>query len=213
MKERRVAAFRVSIFKTRTLPQPEECDVTESVTDLLRLASEGDAEASSRLWATMYDSLREIAAEALRKEHGHRPVQATELVHEAYLRVISGSELTFENRNHFLATTARVIRHLLIDQARQRKSQKRGGEGRSLSLESLQLSAEQDLLELVDLDQALTELAGLDERQSKLVELRFFGGLTMKQAADALGVSERTAADDWAFARAWLRRKLGDIIT
>ncbi len=187
--------------------------MTEGVTDLLQLVREGDPGAPDRLWAVMYDSLRKIAADAMQNERGLRPVQATELVHEAYLKMIGGRELAFENRNHFLATAARVIRHLLIDQARQRRSQKRGGVGERLSLDSLQLSADDDLPILLDLDQALLELASLDERQAKLVELRFFGGLTMEQAAEALGVSERTAAGDWAFARAWLRRKLGSVVT
>jgi len=175
---------------------------------LLESARQGDPNAAQRLWASVYDEIRRIAQREVNQEFNSNSIQATELAHEAYLRLAGSESLGFENRSHLLATVARTIRRLLVDRARSRKADKRGGQFQRIVLDDILDSTPSDLPVLLDLDGALLELEKIDSRQAKLVELRFFGGMTLEEAASTLDVSLRTATNDWAFAKAWLRRRL-----
>jgi RNA polymerase sigma-70 factor, ECF subfamily len=186
---------------------------SEPITLLIESAREGNTEAAQRLWSSVYDEIRRIAQQAVDDEYGPSSVQATELAHEAYLRLAGSQSLGIESRSHLLATVARAIRRLLIDRVRARKAAKRGGELRRVMLDEILDVAANDSPELLDLDVALTELEAINARHAQLVELRFFGGMTLAEAAETLNISVRTAANDWAFARAWLRRRLESDIT
>ncbi len=179
-----------------------------SLTNLLDSARSGDIEAAHQLWSKVYVELREMAQRAVDREYGLHSIQATEIVHEAYLRLSAHEQLGFESRAHLLATVAQVIRRLLIDRARARKAEKRGGNLERVALDDVLDSHSEDLPNLIDLEAALTELEAVEPRHAKLVELRFFGGLTLEEAAAVLQVSLRTVAGDWAFTKAWLRRRL-----
>jgi RNA polymerase sigma factor (TIGR02999 family) len=176
------------------------------VTRLLQAWSKGDRGARDELMPVVYDQLRRRAAAYLRRERREHTLRPTDLVHEAYLRLCS-QNAGFKNREQFFAVASSLMRRILVDHARARAAAKRGRGLRVTLVEGLvaRASAEPDLLEL---DAALGELAALDERQMKLVELRFFGGLTLEEAARCVGVSPATASRDWAMAKAWLHRRL-----
>jgi RNA polymerase sigma factor (TIGR02999 family) len=181
---------------------------THEITDLLLAWGNGDQTALERLTPLVYQELHRLAQVYLRGEHTGHTLQTTALVNEAYLRLIEASRMRWQNRAHFFAVSAQLMRHILVDFARARRNLKRGGEVQQVSLdEALTISPERSA-ELVALDEALTALAKLDERQSKVVELRFFGGLTEGEIAEVLQVSPRTVSSDWSLARAWLLREL-----
>jgi RNA polymerase sigma factor (TIGR02999 family) len=179
-----------------------------TVSLLLQSAREGNEDAAQRLWTSVYDEIRTIAQRAVNKEFGQITVQATEIAHEAYLKLAGNESLEFESRTHLLATVARAIRRLLVDRARARKADKRGGGLNRVVLDEILDNASQHQPEILDLELALKELESVDSRYAKLVELRFFGGMTLEETAAMMKVSLRTAAGDWAFAKAWLRRRL-----
>jgi RNA polymerase sigma factor (TIGR02999 family) len=176
------------------------------ITGLLRAWGDGDAAAGERLMPLIYEELRRRAARHLRRERPGHTLRPTDLVHETYLR-LNAQNPAWHNRDQFFAVASRLMRRILVDHARKRAAEKRGGGMRVTLVEGLAAapSAEPDLL---DLDAALEELAALDERQTRLVELRFFGGLSLEQAAGALGVSLATANREWAMAKGWLYRRL-----
>ena len=178
------------------------------ITEILSRLSAGDQSAAHELTPLVYQQLRQIAQRALSSENDARRWDATELVHEAYLRMMGDEVVGWKDRVHFFATAATVIRRVLVDAARSRKSQKRGGDAQQAGLDVNGLSREELGFELLELDEALQRLRQLNERQARLVELRFFGGLTQDEAAELLGVSRRTVAGDWVMARAWLYREL-----
>jgi RNA polymerase sigma factor (TIGR02999 family) len=149
-----------------------------------------------------------LAARHLAGERPNHTLQPTALVHEAYLRLVGPGEVTWENRAHFFGAAARAIRRILTDHARARDSAKRGGGRSRLSVEDLRIAAPEAGVDLLALDEALNRLAELDAQKCKVVELRFFGGLTAEETALALGVSPSTVARDWQFARVWLQREL-----
>ncbi|MEM6471991.1 MAG: ECF-type sigma factor [Planctomycetota bacterium] len=184
--------------------------MSEEITELLRRIADGDAGATGELTPLVYDQLRQIASNVLAGEDVKR-FDATEMVHEAYLRLLSGSEVSFQDRTHFFASAATVIRRVLVDEARKRRTLKRGGNASRVELDFVGMTDQHHNIELLTLDQALKELAELSPRQATLVELRFFGGLTQEEAARSLGISRRTVAGDWAMARAWLQRKLNEL--
>ena len=185
-----------------TTPAPYE------VTRLLIAWGNGDQAALDALLPLVYQELHRLAARHLGREHGRHTLQTTALVHEAYLRLIDQKEARWQNRAHFFAIAAQMMRRILVDHARARRYQKRGGGARQVSLdEALEVSAER-AAEVVALDEALTSLARFDERKSKLVELRFFGGLSIEETAEVLGVSPGTVMRDWTLAKAWLQREM-----
>lgn len=158
----------------------------------------------------IYDELRRIASKQLRSERAGHTLQTTALVHEAYLKLVNTSQMTAESRLHFCAVASQAIRRILVDHARAKNRQKRGGGARAQPLASDPPASDGlSTADLVALDDALQHLARVSERQSRIVEMKFFGGMTMGEIAELLDVSERTAHADWSMARAWLRRELG----
>ncbi len=181
------------------------------VTQILAAIEQGDPRGAVQLLPLVYDELRRLAAQKLAQEKPGQTLQATALVHEAYLRLIDpGEERPWDNRVHFLAAAAESMRRILIDRARDRKRLKRGGDRRrqDLDLEAL-LDDDAPADDLIDLDDAIVRLNETDAQAAALVKLRLFAGLTMEQAALALGISRRTAERDWTFARTWLFGQLG----
>jgi len=190
--------------------------VPTEVTQLLhrigdeRISSGERSAETDRLLELVYAELRRIASRIMARERVDHTLQPAALVHEAYLRLVGGADLAWNDRVHFMSTAARAMRHILIDHARRREADKRGGGAQRVTLEEdVMLGSEPDL-ELLDLHRALEKLAEQDERGARVVEMRVFGGMTVKEVAHALGVSERTTNDDWAMARMWLARELGE---
>jgi RNA polymerase sigma-70 factor, ECF subfamily len=178
------------------------------VTILLGQMVQGDPQAASRLVPLVYGELRQMAARYMRRERVDHTLQTTALVHEAYLKLVEQTPASWQNRAHFFAVAAQVMRHILIDHARGHLREKRGGGQAVLQLdEGLVFSPEQSS-ELLEVDAALHRLSELDPRQGKIVELRFFGGLTVEETAAALGVSPKTVKRDWSVAKAWLHGEL-----
>lgn len=180
----------------------------DDITGLLAAASGGDREAAERLVGLVYDELRRRAEALMRREAPGQTVQATMLVHDAYLKLIQQDRASWKDRNHFYAVAAQTMRRLLVDHARGRQRDKRGGGRVKLSLEDglgLSVGADADVLAV---DHALTRLEALDPQQARIVELRFFGGLTVDEVAQELGTSKRTVEAEWTMVAAWLRREL-----
>jgi RNA polymerase sigma factor (TIGR02999 family) len=189
------------------VPQ-SKVDPPPPITDLLLAWRDGDAEALERLIPLVERELHQLAHHHMADEAPGHPLQTTALVNEAYLRLIDGSRVQWQNRAHFFAVSARVMRRILIDVARARRKLKRGGAAVWISLDHAPEVAVAPRAELIALDDALTALAAFDERKSRVVELRFFGGLTVDETAEALQVSPITVMRDWSLARAWLAREM-----
>jgi RNA polymerase sigma-70 factor (ECF subfamily) len=178
------------------------------ITRLLLDWREGDAGALERLIPLVYRELRQIAGNFMRKQKPGHTLQTTALINEVYLELVDSDKVNWQNRTHFFAVSAQLMRRILVDSARRRNSQKRGGEQLRITLdERLPIVVESET-DLVALDEALKRLADLSPRQSRVVELRYFGGLTEDQVAETLNVSERTVRRDWNLARTWLYREL-----
>ena len=181
-------------------------------TQLLSRAASGDEKAISKLMPLVYDELRRLAASYIRRERPGQTLQATALVHEAYVRLIGEKAHNWQNRTHFLAIAALSMRQILVQRARARHAAKRGGDPARITLDERLMAApahgSTDEIDLVALDAALERLAELNARQAKIVELRYFGGLGVEEAAEALGISPATVKRDWTLARAWLKREL-----
>ena len=181
---------------------------THEITQLLQAWSEGDQNAAETLMPLVYDELHKLAHQHMRREkHGHM-LQTTALVNEAFIRMIDQKQFRFENRGHFFALAARLMRRILVDDARQRNRAKRGGGNIQVSLNDNINVADQQAADVLALDEALKLLAQQDVRQSDIVELRFFGGLSIEETADVLKISVATVTRDWTFARAWLRNEM-----
>jgi RNA polymerase sigma factor (TIGR02999 family) len=178
------------------------------VTALLVKWRGGDSAALDALIPIVYADLRRIARARLRGEPAGHPLQTTALVHEVYLRLVDVDRLTFENRAHFFALAARLMRQILVDYARRQRSVKRGGGETMVTLADVLPAASSNLVDIIALDAALEGLARVEERLSRVVELKFFAGLTIDETAVALGVSPVTIERDWAFAKAWLYQRL-----
>ncbi|MGE0813710.1 MAG: ECF-type sigma factor [Vicinamibacterales bacterium] len=187
-----------------------DVDVAAGASRLLRRAAGGDADAASRLMPLVYDELRRLAAGYLRRERRGQTLQPTALVHEAYVRLVRPSGQAWQGRTHFLAIAAVSMRQILVDRARRRHAAKRGGDAVRLTLDEAMLPADSRGAEvdLLALDRALDALAALDPAQARIVELRYFGGLTVEETADAVGLSPATVKRHWALARAFLKRTL-----
>ena len=184
-------------------------DAPSDVTLLLRKWGDGDQDALNRLVSVMYSELRRLAHHRLRGEPADGWVNTTGLVHDAYLKLVDLRQARFRDRGHFLSMASRVMRRVLVDQARARRAAKRGGGGEPLALDEALLVSEGQADTLVELDDALKKLDELDRRQSEIVEQRYFGGLSLEETAEALGISLATVKRELRFAHAWLSVELG----
>jgi RNA polymerase sigma factor (TIGR02999 family) len=181
---------------------------THEVTALLLAWSQGDPSALEKLTPLVYQELHRLARGYMGREHAGHTLQTTALVHEAYLRLIDSSRVRWQNRAHFFAVAAQLMRRILVDFARSRHQLKRGGDAPRVSLsEAVEVAGEKDA-DLVALDDALQNLASVDLRKSRVVELRFFGGLSVEETAEVLQVSPDTVMRDWRLAKLWLLREL-----
>jgi len=178
------------------------------VTQLLLSWRQGDAAALDRLIPLVYDELRRVARRRLRRESPGHGLQATALVHEVYLRLVDVDRVALTNRAHFFGVAASLMRQILIDYARRQRADKRGGGVTALSLDEVSPAAWTSSVDVLALDEALEALSALDARQCRVVELRFFAGLKIDEAATALGISPATVEREWALAKAWLFRRL-----
>lgn len=189
------------------MSQPETADITQLLLDW----REGNKNALDDLMPLVYDELRRLAQFYMRGQKAGHTLQTTALVNEAYLRLVDSSRVRWQDRAHFFAISAQLMRRILVDSARSRNSLKRGGEVQKVELDDETVAAlTDDKVDLLALDEALKELAGLSPRQSKVVELKYFGGLTEKEIAETLDISARTVKRDWSVARAWLFRRMKD---
>jgi RNA polymerase sigma factor (TIGR02999 family) len=178
------------------------------MTQLLFQAGEGDQRATDRLLTLVYDELRQLAGGMMRRERLDHTLQGTALVHEAYLKLIDQTRAQWQNRAHFFAVTAQAIRRILVDHARGHARQKRGGERAKLVLDEGLAASYQQEIDLIALDEALLKLAERNQQQARIVEMRFFAGLTIEETASVVGVSPSTVEREWRYARAWLHRVL-----
>ena len=180
----------------------------KNITQLLNKVSDGDGLALERILPLVYDELRIISSKYLRDEYRKHTLQTTELVHEAYIKLIGDEKLTWENRAHFFGIAARSMRQILVDYARKRKAVKRGSGETKLSLDKAEFLITDSEEQILLLDDALEKLEELDERASKIVELRYFSGLSIEETANMLNISAATVKRDWNFAKAWLYREI-----
>jgi RNA polymerase sigma-70 factor (ECF subfamily) len=178
------------------------------VTELLRQWRSGDKEALSKLTPLVYDELHRLAHRYIRRERPGHTLQTTALLNEAYVRLVEQNDVEWQNRSHFFGVAAQLMRHILVDYARQHLAAKRGGEFKKLALDEGVIVSRERAAELVALDEAMQALSEIYPRRSKVVELRYFGGMNNKEASELLNVSETTIERDWRFAKAWLYREL-----
>jgi RNA polymerase sigma factor (TIGR02999 family) len=180
----------------------------KDISGLLAAWNQGDKSAQEELLPLVYDELRRIARSHLRRERPDHTLQPTALVHEAYLRLVRGGEVEWQCRAHFFGIAARLMRQILINHAEARAAERRGGGAYRVSLSAADRVSDGTELDLIALDDALKELAALDARQAQVVELRFFGGLTVEETAEVMELSPATVKREWTSARAWLRREI-----
>ena len=180
----------------------------QEITQLLLAWNGGDAEALTRLMPLVHDELHQLAHRRMARERPGHPLQTTALVNEAYLRLIDSSRVRWQNRAHFFAVSAQLMRRILVDVARSRKKLKRGGDLVQIAWDEALAVPSGPGADVIALDEALTALAAFDDRKSRIVELRFFGGLSVDETAEVLKVSPRTVMRDWDLAKAWLLREL-----
>lgn len=178
------------------------------ITELLIEVQKGSKQAYEELFPLVYKELKRIAFSKLQSEHKDITITETELVHEVYLKMIDQTKIKATDKNHFMAIAARCMRQILVDHARKKKAEKRGGDKRDVTYIDELLKTRHEAEELIDLDAKLEELANLDQRMADVVVLRFFGQMTVSGTANALGISERTVKRDWAKARGWLYKEL-----
>jgi RNA polymerase sigma factor (TIGR02999 family) len=183
---------------------PEDVDVTQ----LLRSWNQGDPEAAARLMPLVYEELRQRAAHCLRRERSDHTLQSTALVHEAYFKIVRQDRAQWKNRAHFCSVAAQLMRRILVKHAEARNASKRGGQMRKIYLDETRELAQERQPDLLALDDALKSLAVSHPRESEVVELKFFGGLSAKEIGEILNVSTKTVLRDWHFAKAWLNRQL-----
>ena len=183
---------------------------SHEVTQLLVAWSNGDKTALDRLMPLVYNELRRLARHYMNRERPAHTLQTSGLVNEAYLRLIDQDEMRWENRAHFFGIAARLMREILIEHARSRQAAKRGGAQLRVSLSDVERIASRTHVNLIALDAALDRLEAIDPRKSRIVELRYFGGLGIEETAEVIGISPATVKRDWSMARAWLRSEIGD---
>ena len=180
----------------------------QQVTQILIDWSGGTADAAERLMPLVYDELRRLARGYLQRERGDHTLQATGLVHEAYLRLVDQKTTTWKNRAHFFGVAAQLMRRILVDHARRHRSEKRGGDRTRVEFDEALMPSAPRSLDVIALDDALQDLAKLNPQHSQVVELRFFGGMSLEEVAEVLDISPRTVQREWRMARAWLRRQI-----
>jgi RNA polymerase sigma factor (TIGR02999 family) len=180
------------------------------VTRILSAIEQGDAKAADELLPLVYEELRHLATHKMSKEKPGQTLQATALVHEAYIRLVGSEARGWNSRGHFFAAAAEAMRRILIDNARRKKSLKHGGGQKKIDINDVELAIETPSDDLIALDEALERLTKMDKVKADLVKLRYFAGLTLEQSADLLNLSERTAKRYWAHARAWLYRQVNE---
>lgn len=181
----------------------------EQITQLLKEWSEGNQSALDELMPLVYEELRRQASRYLRRERQGHTLQTTALIHEAYLKLIGQNKVEWQNRKHFFAIAAQAMRRILVDYARERKRKKRGGSAENLPFdEAIQISSKGKSVDLIALDEALNKLAAFDKRQARIVELRYFSGLSIDETAEVLGISNATVRNDWNMAKAWLYQRI-----
>ena len=181
-----------------------------TVTAILKRIGTDDPSAFDSLLPLVLDELKGLARGFLRGERPDHTLQPTALVHEAYLRLVDQTVSDLQDRRRFLAVASRAMRHILVDHARGKRAQKRGGDARQITLDEKLAPPQRRNVALEELEEALARLESLDERKARVIELRFFGGLTIRETAEVLGISPKTVEADWYFSRAWLARELGD---
>ncbi len=184
-------------------------DPPGEVTQLLQELQRGNADAARRLIPLVYEELRRLAGHHMRDERPDHTLQPTALVHEAYLRLADQDRVEWAGRTHFIAVASTAMRRILLDHARRHRAEKRGGGRKTTLVESLAVAASREI-DMLALDDALTRLEARDPRQGRIVELRYFGGLSIEETAAALSISPTTVKREWRFARAWLHRELSD---
>lgn len=189
-------------------PPAEPGSSDNSITAMLGQLTAGNRDVEAQLIPQIYEELRRLARNFMWQERGNHTLQPTALVHEAYARLIQQTQVPWQNRAHFFAAASQLMRHILVDHARARRADKRGGVQQQVTLEDVMIEAPDRSIDVLALHEAIERLAALDARQAKVVELHFFGGLTFEEIALVLSVSERTAKSDWSMARAWLRVEL-----
>ena len=180
-----------------------------NVTSLLKRYSNGDPDALAELIPQIYDRLRRLASSYLQSERSDHTLQTTALVHEAYLRLVDQKQVDWNNRNHFFAVAAQMMRRILVDHARKHHAFKRGGSFTRISLDEAAVVCREQPQELIAVDELLTRLASLDPQGSRLVELRFFAGLSLEETAEVMGLSTAKVRREWSIAKAWFTRELG----
>jgi RNA polymerase sigma-70 factor, ECF subfamily len=185
-------------------------EVSSGVTRLLAAARRGDEAALNQLVAELYEQLHRLAKRHMASQRPGHSLQSADLVNEAYLKLVNLKQTDWKDRIHFVAVASRAMRSVLVDYARRRASTKRGGNPIRVTLDEGAQVSEQKTAEVVAVDEALSRLAALDPRKSRLVELRYFGGLTVEESADLVGLSPSTVKREWRWARAWLYRELGE---
>ncbi len=188
---------------------PEFRSDPDEITQMLRAWSEGDRAAADQFMPVIYDELRRQAHRFLNRERANHTLQTTALVHEAYLRLTEQRDVSWQNRAQFFGLAAQMMRRILVNYAVNRKRDKRGGSAEKLQLdETIQIQAADKSIDLIELDEALNRLAKLDERQARVIELRYFGGLTIEETAEVMGISPATVKREWNMAKTWLRSEL-----
>jgi RNA polymerase sigma factor (TIGR02999 family) len=198
----KIKAFSFHPGATSMTPSPDQ------ITQLLKDWGHGDHAARDQLMPLVYQELRRMAHQHMRKECPGHTLQTSALVHEAFVRLVDQTDVQWQNRAHFFGIAAQMMRRILVDHARSRHYAKRGGYVRRVSLDEVAIVSEERAADVVALDDALTRLAAVDERKSQIVELRFFGGLSIDETAAVLAVSPGTVMRDWTLAKAWLRREM-----
>jgi RNA polymerase sigma-70 factor (ECF subfamily) len=188
------------------MERPDSADIAK----ILERLGAGDPEAAERLMPLVYDELRSRARRYLRRERKQHSLQPTALVHEVYLRLVGEARIDWRGRTHFLATSALAMRRILVDHARRRNREKRGGEAERVAFDEADASVDPVDVDVLALHRALEKLATLNERHARIVELRFFGGLTVEEVAEVMGLSRATIEAGWTFAKTWLKRELSE---
>jgi len=208
VRQNRPAQVHLIAMNNHEVNQRTSPSVSESITQLLLKWSGGDGSAREKLMPLVYNELRQLARKYLRHERANHSLQPTALVNEAYLRLVDQQSVQWENRAQFFGLAAKLMRNILVDHARSREAAKRGGPHYSISVSKLDHLSKNSEVDLVALHEALERLAARDDQKCRIVELRFFGGLTIQETAQVLDISHATVERDWKMARSWLRREL-----